>query len=376
MRKDKYISFFKQKGYCIIKEYDEKWDKIEYVKSQKEMIKQVEEELSSPRLGSLTFFDDRDEEYPNNIVFYDNERVEISFIRSLKDFVERILNIDFPSDSYTFYRGHASWKYLMQPSLYREGNENILKNEDKMFRDIVSSKPHFFDDCTTTLEKLVKMQHHGLPTRLLDLTENPLIALFFACTSNEKEEVHGEVNVFRVPEYKLKYYDSDTVSVLSNLAKSPISIDVSGFDFRTYENNFVLQSVDSFNKKLKSQIEKFNVIEDILKLVHNIREDKPYFLNRVHPRHLKNCSIVVKPKMTIDRIVNQSGAFVLFGINKTKEKCADLDINVNGYKQKIMIIPSVYKVEILKQLKLFNINDSTVFCDLDSTAKFFKEKYK
>lgn len=94
-------------------------------------------------------------------------------------------------------------------------NNKWFNNESAMYNDIIINCPESFSKCNTHLEKLVEMQHYGLPTRLLDITRNPLVALYFACESNYDN--YGEVVLIAAEKKDIKYPQSDSVSVLSSL---------------------------------------------------------------------------------------------------------------------------------------------------------------
>ena len=73
-----------------------------------------------------------------------------------------------------------------------------MEARSSFLRMLLASQPQEFSGDLTTLERLVRMQHYSLPTRLLDVTWNPLVALYFSSTEDQKED--GEVIVFKVPE--------------------------------------------------------------------------------------------------------------------------------------------------------------------------------
>jgi len=279
-------------------------------------------------------------------------------VNSLEAFIAEVLSENRSKHVERFYRGHSRRDhYKLEPSLFRkddDGNYLYLESEHLLYRELLVSNSADFAADTSTLDKLVRMQHYSLPTRLLDITSNPLIALYFAC-KNRFEEV-GEVICFAIERSKIKYFDSDTASCIANLARLPHDAVI---DFPQQLDRLLdveFNMVDQFNKQLS-----------IKRLVHFISEEKPFFESRVLPQDLTRV-ICVKGKKTNDRISSQSGAFFLFGQDATLHEGGDNDIRI----KRIAISD---KERILHELDLMNINESTVFPYIENSAKYVAKKF-
>jgi FRG domain len=91
------------------------------------------------------------------------------------------------------FRGHSNSNFKLTPYVGREKHtsKSVEKYENSMFDMFVREAQGLLEKCPTDQwEQLCVAQHHGLPTRLLDWSLNPLVALYFAVSTNEK--IDGE----------------------------------------------------------------------------------------------------------------------------------------------------------------------------------------
>jgi hypothetical protein len=90
-----------------------------------------------------------------------------------------------------WFRGIGNASHRLIPSLYRHPTKTDVKDLIELEFDILNrfrhrSIPFQQRPLTTDWEHLFFMQHYGVPTRLLDWSENLLVALYFAILSAEE----------------------------------------------------------------------------------------------------------------------------------------------------------------------------------------------
>src|SRR5690606_22871596 len=124
-------------------------------------------------------------------------------------------------------------------------------------------------------------------------------------------------------------------------------------------------------------IDEFNKQDEIALLLHEIKEEKSYFNNIIRENDIERV-VAVKVKQSNSRIIKQSGAFLIFGINGNKLnparisfnwilnlKATNVDFNINNDS----------KENILDELNVLGINEATLFPELEYQAEYLIKFY-
>lgn len=111
--------------------------------------------------------------------------IKIEEPKSIPEFLQIIETFRKKSAGPLFFRGCGKESFVLKPTLYRHNRIKTIEKLLQLEENIISrfkqrSLPFMSTQFSDDLILLFFIQHYGIPTRLLDWTENPLIALHFA----------------------------------------------------------------------------------------------------------------------------------------------------------------------------------------------------
>lgn len=282
--------------------------------------------------------------------------------KTLTDFIEEFARYFSGSTHLKCYRGQRDSSWPNVAGIFRPDLRKLLKDEKRAVRKLISVQPHEFESDETMFDKLVRMQHFGLPTRLLDVSRNAMVALFFATDPGpaSARPSDGTVTAFAIPPELEKFYDSDSVSCIANLANMT--------DQEKADIHLLIASLtrDISNARNIARFNKSGVVERLLQF---IRAEKPYFQPVMNPLDLF-VPYYVHPKMSNRRILAQSGAFILYGIAPPKAMFLPYQIEETKF-----VVPQSEKRRIREALDNIGINESTLFPEIEKAAARIKSSY-
>jgi len=276
-------------------------------------------------------------------------------IKSVSDFMTKCLgNPLLQKEGITvFYRGVN--RIFRQnphiPSLYYPPNK-YYEHEKEIFNEVISIFPDEMLRQETAVEKLFIMQHFRFPTRLLDISKNPLVDLFFACFTDKGQDStkdkDGIVYTYAVPTKEIKFSDSDTVALLANICKRPT------------EGPYIL------DKTKKDDDTSFGY------LAYEIGQERLGFNADLITWEGLNDVVCLRPRMNNPRIIRQSGYFFLFGINGEKKNCAKMP---EKWIKDPIVIPAASKEPILKELDRMGYDEGFFYPDFEHVNNVIRRRY-
>ena len=229
------------------------------------------------------------------------------------------------------FRGLSNKNYKLKTSLIRLGG-NYMKRERDLLRNFRKYASRNLVEYDSIWHWLALAQHHGLPTRLLDWTFSPYVALHFATAD-------------------IEHFDKDGIIWAVN-----------------YNHYHQLLPVESkLKKELDDEGAALFTVEMLTKSAKN--------LNDLSSIMDETFVIFFEPPSIDDRIVNQSGLFSLISRSDVilDDFLYDFPLSEDAWFK--VIIPASLKWEIRDKLDQSNITERVLFPGLDGLSQWLARYY-
>ena len=315
---------------------------------------------------------------------------------SLESFLHLILNTkndDIRKSTHLYYRGESRYNKYLVPNLYLDEGLTT-KSSEYYYRMLLSQLGSADYNKSSELFRLMyELQHHGAKTRMLDISANPLIALYFA-TENRSfgDPENGYVYVFGSyhkedrPDTNAEHFDvghtvavktalnlisQDKINEFMNTCKS-ICSRIS----RTDWGQLRYKSIDS----LPINSDEFIVIMSFMDILNQRAKtnEELVFPFKIY-KELQLAHIVI-PSMCTDRVKMHQGAFILpkyvntggesmESIQKEIDRSVStLSANIvspDGQMINVIKIPGEKKESIKRDLAHIGISEGFVYPDIE-----------
>lgn len=289
---------------------------------------------------------------------------QVKHITSVKMFVDEITllrqdKIATNAEQW-FFRGQKNSEWEVRPNIFR-GDD--LASEHILIERAQRQNPVEFRDCVNNFEMLTKLQHYGLGTRLLDVTLNPLVALYFA-TEHSNEYVKNKNGQYTCQEHDgIVHY-----RLVNGCSLQDLQIKIAlAIPFVEFGKSMSLEVLCKWLKEqdIISQSEYDRLITDDYSEIIRI---------------LQANSFIVSTNSNV-RLIQQRGAFLIAPAVNIKNNMdvktsilSKAKVNLANEFEGYFIIPSKSKDEIREGLDFFNVNEATLFPELEHQMRYIQSQ--
>jgi len=299
------------------------------------------------------------------IILNTDDGIEISSVDEYMREISRLNEQKNDHNAQLFFRGQSVDYWEVKPSIFRN---NMLSVEHYLMLEPLRQVPNEFVNLGDSFEIMEKYQHYGMCTRLLDITTNPLVALYFACEryreeeyinpeSGEKEYMSPQgIVYFKEESMPLKYNDLD-VKIISKLASYNLN------DYCTLKQ--IIHQLSEDDIISSELVKRWSDEKGVLEFIHICQEV---------------CTVL--PIMNNDRLIRQSGAFLLpgkFNVINKEEKLQDAVVikaesNLREeFDKTFFYVSDDNKEKIRKELEHCNISEANLFPELEYQLRYIRK---
>lgn len=243
-------------------------------------------------------------------------------VNGIGELIDAIREVKSTSNSAIWYRGQANSEWSLLPGILRESraiSETTLLSRFKQSAAMLTeSRP------TTSFDWIFLMQHYGVPTRLLDWSENPLVALYFA-VYNLQSHTENDAAIWLLMPSELNKYANIVDKSEGDYIPSFDDEEVSGY------------STESVRQSQRLELYPIATIA-----------------TRNNPR-----------------IQAQMGTFTIH-----HNKSISIEDVGDGKHSRKFIIPKESRAKLLSELSLLGVNKFSLFPEMESIGNILKEMMK
>ena len=225
------------------------------------------------------------------------------------------------------FRGLSNVNYRLETTLIRLGG-NFEEMENHLLRNFIKYAHRSVVEHDSIWNWLAVAQHHGLPTRILDWTYSPYVAMHFATADLDRFDIDGVI-------WAVNYIEAH------KMLPAKLKMELKKEGANAFTVDMILNAAGSFQE------------------FSNLSPDKDFV-------------IFIEPPSLDDRFINQ---YAFCSISSNPQLM--LDDWLKNYPEiwKKIIIPKELKWEIRDKLDQANVTERVLFPGLDGLSQWLKRQY-
>lgn len=218
-----------------------------------------------------------------------------------------------------FFRGESMHHDYQLPGLFR--SIELIEHEDNLVNDNITNSASELEN-KTMFDKLTLMQHYGSSTRILDITSNALIALYFAVSGDLNEDGF----IYLISGYKGENFKDNIEIKTPDMEEVIVKSVLSRLSFKSKKLlSYLFSNSKDEYKDIKIKFEElkkqpltfdYNIleIEKTINHLYLLVEEELNVSNVTIPISYLFGYDIVQPYQIDNRVARQSSLFMIFGL--------------------------------------------------------------